>query len=90
MEKYKAVANILIGGLGFQFVKKFGAAGWFTNKVTKLLNNGKRECKFNDRDIRKYLIEQIKTYASKHRPPDRESNDEESASSISSNDDGNA
>eukprot|EP00957_Ditylum_brightwellii_P170236 12959137-Ditylum_brightwellii.AAC.1 len=32
----------------------------------------------------------IKTYASKQRPPDKESNDEESDSSISSNDDGNA
>eukprot|EP00957_Ditylum_brightwellii_P059944 4551315-Ditylum_brightwellii.AAC.1 len=26
MEKYEAVANIPIRGLGFQFVKKFGAA----------------------------------------------------------------
>ena len=57
-------STISIGEVGFKFIRKFGGAGYFNDKVTKILSRGKRECTFCDGEVSSYTLARLTNYAS--------------------------
>ena len=69
-------ANISIGGIGFQFIKKFGRY-FFNGKVVRILENEKRVCKFNDGEHKQYSLSQLEKFSADINAHDSADVDEE-------------
>ncbi len=59
-----AEASIAPGDVGTKFVKRF-QGNWYSGEVIRILNNGKRVCRFNDDDHREYSLMQVRLLVSK-------------------------
>jgi hypothetical protein len=49
----------MIGDLGYVFRKEFGAQGWFTGTVVKIMKDGDRRCKYSDGDVEDLLLDDL-------------------------------
>ena len=55
-------SSIPIGGVGFQFIKKFNGH-WYNREVHRILDSGKRVCKFNDSEHKQYSLNQVENFS---------------------------
>jgi hypothetical protein len=49
----------IIGDLWYVFRKEFGAHGWFTGTVVKIMKDGDRRCKYSDGDVEDLLLDDL-------------------------------
>ena len=63
VDEFTALSAIPVGEVGFQFIKKFGAAGYFSGSVIEKKSSGKLLCRFNDGAEHEYTHKQIETFA---------------------------
>jgi hypothetical protein len=51
--------SAVIGDLGYVFRKEFGAQGWFTGTVVRIMKDGDRRCKYSDGDVEDLLLDDL-------------------------------
>ena len=45
------MTKVPLGDIGYIFHKEFGTQGWFTGTVIKIMEDGDRQCVYNDGDV---------------------------------------
>jgi hypothetical protein len=58
-KRNKKSTKMKIGDIGYAFRKEFGAQGWFTGTVVKIMKDGDRQCEYSDGDVEDLLLDDL-------------------------------